>query len=152
MFASCMALSDDSKSVYVGYKSCGTIERYSILKGIRDASILVHSGDVLTLRELWPDIVCSSGSNNTVCLFEVNMAKSSGAASLRHSVVKHSADEAMYNELSSGMMHVHSIECPSDSVSSRLIICPSVSSMPYLVNLRDSFTIRPLAPADNIGK
>jgi len=50
-------------NLYVGYELCGRVEKYSIVDGLLTWSTLAHAGDVNTLTELQPGLLCSAGAD-----------------------------------------------------------------------------------------
>jgi len=65
--ASLLYLSGDQVGFYVGYKSCGVIEKYSIGDGSLLWSTEAHPGDVNTVIELQPGLLCTAGADCRVC-------------------------------------------------------------------------------------
>ena len=64
-------MSSDLASFYVGYEFKGIIEKYSIAEGLLMWSTQAHAGDVNTLTELRPGLLCSAGSDCRVGHFSI---------------------------------------------------------------------------------
>jgi len=65
--ASTLYLSGDLVGFYVGYKSCGVIEKYSIGDGLLLWSTEAHAGHVDTMIEVHPGLLCTAGTDCRVC-------------------------------------------------------------------------------------
>ena len=61
--ASALCLSVDQAGFYVGYEFSGMIEKYSVADGMLTWSTEAHAGDVNTITELKPRLLCSAGSD-----------------------------------------------------------------------------------------
>jgi len=72
--ASILYLSGDLVSFYVGYKSCGVIEKYLIGDGLLLWSTEAHAGSVNTMTEVHQDLLCTAGSDCRVCQLPIRSA------------------------------------------------------------------------------
>jgi len=61
-----VCVSVDLAAFFVGYKSSGVIEKYSVDDGHLLWSSQTHAGDVNTLTELRPGLLCSAGADGRV--------------------------------------------------------------------------------------
>jgi len=62
--ASTLCLSTDHASFHVGYKRSGVVETYSVAEGFLLWSTEAHAGgDVNSLTELQPGLICTAGSD-----------------------------------------------------------------------------------------
>ena len=70
MKASCLSLSDDHSSFYVGHAFTGRVDQYSVDTGELVCCAEAHHGDVHTLTVVQPDVVCTSGSDGRLRLLD----------------------------------------------------------------------------------
>ena len=152
MKVSCLCLSDDHTSFYVGYTFSGIVEKYSVSTGTLVCSALAHYGDVHTLTVVQPDVLCTSGSDGQVRLLEMKSTNSVKETSSFKPNASLSQDELAYNEMCNGVLNIRLVR-PTDTMSQlSMIVCSS--GAPQLIVLHDSLSVQSLGTAAtaNIGK
>ena len=142
--ASCLRLSPDHSSFYVGYAFSGVVEKYLVSTGMLVCSALAHYGDVHSITVVQPDVLCTSGSDGQVRLLEmksnsspVETPTSKPTAALPH-------DELVYRQISTGVMSIRQVGPMSDISSCYLLLCLSSVSAPQLVYMRNVVHVQPL--------
>ena len=64
---SSLCQSGDLAEFYVGYEFSGIVEKYSVADGLMIWSTEAHAGDVNTMAEVQPGLLCSAGADCRVC-------------------------------------------------------------------------------------
>ena len=145
---SCLCLSDDHSSFYVGYTLSGIVERYSVASGALVCSALAHYGDVHTLAEVRPDVLCTSGSDGQLRLLDMIKSNSSEAATTTvQPTASLSHDELLYKQMYNGVLSVRLVDNYSTCC---LLVCLSTASAPQLVNIRDKLDVQSLTLPQNM--
>ena len=150
MKVSCLRLSDDHSSFYVGYAFSGRVEKYSISSGLLLCSAPAHYGDVHTLTQVRPDVLCTSGSDGHVRLLDMTSHESPVASPTFKSHVSYSPDEQLYREISMGVTSIRRVERVTDDLtSSAIVVCSSTLSAPQLVTICDRLDVRSMSLPSN---
>jgi len=145
MKVSCLRLADDQSSFYVGYSFSGRVEKYSISSGLLVCSTLAHYGDVHTLTQVRPDVLCTSGSDGHVRLVDMTSNESVVKSPSPKPAVSYSPDELVYRDISNGVMSIRRV----DLTSSAILVCLSTLSAPELVNIRNKLDVRSMSLPSN---
>ena len=142
---SCMRMSADHSSFYVGYAFSGVVEKYTVDAGMLICSAAVHYGDVHTVAVVQPGVLCTSGSDGQVRLVNMSSTVSTVKASTwRPTPVTLSCDEVAYRQMRNGVQSLRRVNLLSDT-STYLLVCVSSLAAPLLVNIRDVFRAQPLS-------
>ena len=150
---SCLCLSDDHSSFYVGYTLSGIVEKYSVASGALICSALAHCGDVHTLAEVRPDVLCTSGSDGQLRLVDMIKSNSSEAATTSvKPTASLSHDELVYKQMYNGVLSVRLIRPHIIKSQFQMIVCSSGAAR--LIGLRTSLRVQSFrtVASDNIGK
>jgi len=146
MKVSCLCLSDDHRSFYVGYSFGGLVEKYAAATGLLVCSTVAHRGDVLTLTTVRPDVLCTSGSDGQVRLLEMSNYCAVPSPTFK-TTVSLSSDELVYNQINNGVMSIRRIDLPSTSA---ILVCLSTKSAPQLVHIRNRLHVRSMNLPSNM--
>jgi len=150
MKVSCLRLSYDHSSFYVGYAFSGRVEKYSIASGLLVCSELAHYGDVHTLTEVRPDVLCTSGSDGHVRLLDMTPKELTVKSPTSKPPVLFSPDEQLYNQISSGVMSIRRVDLLTDDLtSSAILVSMSTLSAPALINIRDKLDVKSMSLPSN---
>jgi hypothetical protein len=158
--ACCLTLSADHQFFYVGYKYFGIVRKYNVLDCQQVCGLVVNSGDVVTMFEVWPGVIFTSGSDCTVRTAEMTSENIGDVAQFMHQPqqrTKMSVDTGIYREISE---NISAFSCTAISVTHfhenlmyNLIICQINKPSPVLVRVRNKLTIQKLeaTPNNNVG-
>ena len=148
MKVSCMCLSADHSSFYVGYTFSGIVDKYTVDAGMLVCSAAAHYGDVHTLAVVQPGVVFTSGSDGHLRLLDMrsNDWTSPEALSTPTPSVLFSPDELAYHQMSTGVLSLRRarLQSSTSSVGCCLLVCLSTLPAPLLVNIRDVFQVQSL--------
>jgi len=153
--ASCLTVSNDQKFFYVGFKYFGIVKKYSLVDYKFICSLVVNSGDVITMFEIWPGIIYTSGSDCTVRAAEMTSECKGQVAQLMIQPVqrnKMSIDYLLYSEMSEGISALTHLACAAGQrlhckSHFSLLICQISKLSPILVRVRSKLTIEKLESA-----
>lgn len=155
--ASCLILSADHQFFYLGYKYFGIVEKYSVHDCRQICGLVVNSGDVVTIFEVWPGLIFSSGSDCTVRAAEMTAEHTGDVAQFMHQPqqrAKMSVDSGLYMEISE---NISALSCSAGisvthfhrQLKYSLIICQMNKLAPLLVRVRNTLAVQKLEAAEN---
>ena len=148
---SCLCLSSDESWFYVGYRFSGVVEKYTVATGALVCSALSHYGDVHTMAVLQPDVLCTSGSDGRVRLLDLTSNDSLVQTStFKPTASSLSPDELAYQQISTGLLSVRSVQLMSHEPTQSILVCLSTLSAPQVVNIRDKLEVRSLNLPSNM--
>ena len=154
--ASCLTLSADHKFIYVGFQYFGIVQKYSTADWRKVCAMVVNSGDVVDMFEVWPSVLFASGSDCTVHVVEIGPNCNVDAVTLMRQPqrqAKMSVDSAIYADISEGVssmcriMTTLSTMTPSNQPS--IGVCQINQLAPRLVQVRNSMSVQKLDPTPN---
>ena len=141
---SCLCLSTDHDSFYVGYAMSGVVEKYSVSTGVLVCSALAHYGDVHTITVVQSDVLCTSGSDGHVRLLDMKSKSSTVETPTSKPAASLPQDELVYRQISNGVINILRIGPMSNSSACHLLVCPSTLSAPQLVSIRNMIDVQQL--------